>query len=135
MTALLSPSFWFAAVPPPFIPWVQVVLLVVFTVFTVVGIVAYVIRFRLGLEKLTRRGLERAGDNLITTGLLGLLVVGLTYEHIPYLSMRFLFLVIGSIFVYRVYRLYTYVWIEVPHIKAARQQQQEFNKWLPKKKK
>lgn len=135
MTALLSPSFWFSPTPPSLIPMIQLVFLVAFVSMTILGVVALVLRFRLGLEKLTRSALERAGACLLTCGLLGLLLVGMAYERIPYLSMRVLFLALGIFFVLWAYKLYTFAWIEIPQIKAKHQQQEQYNKWLPKRKK
>jgi hypothetical protein len=135
MTALLSPSFWFNPAPALLMPFMQTGFIVLFTAMTVLGVVAYVVRFRLGLEKLTRRALERAGNCLMTCGLLGLALVGMTYERIPFLSMRILFVVVLATFGYWMYKIYQYVWVEIPKIKANRQQQDEYNKWLPKRKK
>lgn len=135
MTALLSPSFWFSPTPPSLLPMIQLVFLVAFTSMVVLGVVALVLRFRLGLEKLTRHALERAGTCLLTCGLLGLFLVGMAYERIPYLSMRVLFIVLGIFFAAWIYKLYTFAWVEIPRIKAQHQQQEQYNKWLPKRKK
>ncbi len=135
MNALLTPSFWFSPEPAPLMPFMQIALLVVFTALVVLGVAALVLRFRAGLEKPSRRAMERAGNCLLTCGLIGLGLVGTTYERIPYLSMRFLFVVLFAVFAYWAYTLYLFVWIEIPKMKARQQQQDEYNKWLPKKKK
>jgi hypothetical protein len=134
MNALLNPWFWFNPNPPPLMPAIQMFFLVLFVAMTVMGVAAYVVRFRPGLEKPTRRALERAGNGLLACGLSGLALVGVTYERVGYLSMRLWFLVLFIGLGFWAYRLYTFVWVEIPRMKAARQQQDEYNKWLPKRK-
>ena len=132
---LLSLKFWFDPAAPPLTPAMQTLFLVLFAALTVLGVAAYVLRFRPGLEKLTRRALERAGACLLTCGLIGLLLIAMIYERVPYFSMRILFVADLALLAWWVYRLYQYVWVEIPHLKAQHQQQEQYNKWLPKRKK
>lgn len=132
---LLTPGYWFDPVPPPFLPFVDRLLLVAFMGLAIVGIIAHLARLRAGLEKMTRRAVGRAGTLLITMGLFGLLLWTLAYERVPYLSMRMWYLVWSVLFVIWGYRIYRFVFVEIPSRQKQNEEREAINKWLPKSKK
>lgn len=132
--SLLTPSFWFNPLPPPFVPLIDRFLLVTLGAFLLVGACAYVIRVRGNMDTLTRQALHRASKLLLTAGFVGLLLYALAYERVIYLSMRlwwiFLFAWIG----WDAWRLYQFVFVKIPQIHMAQAEREKFEKWLPKKK-
>jgi amino acid transporter len=131
---LLTLGYWFTPTPPPFLHLVDTALLVTFSVFILVGIAAQVLRSRMGMDKLMRRAVGRTGGALISTGLVGLILYSFSYERVPFLSMRILFLAWAVWFVWTAVRLYRHVMTEIPTVRAEQAARNQFNKWLPKKK-
>lgn len=110
-------------------------LVVAFLAFSVVGIGVKVYGSKSGMEKLMRRAVERAGNLLVTMGLLGLLWWAVTYEKVPLLSMRIW--IIGWLVLtgYWVWRIVKYVRVEVPAKRNMAKEREQYEKWLPKPKK
>jgi Ca2+/Na+ antiporter len=101
----------------------------------VIGIVALLARLRTGLEKTVRRALMRAASMFITMGLFGLFLWGVLYERVPYLSMRAWYLLWLFLLGFWIYRIYHFVFVEVPARQKVSEEREAINKWLPKSKK
>ncbi|MDD5438128.1 MAG: hypothetical protein PHC70_03220 [Patescibacteria group bacterium] len=132
---LLTLNFWFQMQPPMFLAWVNIFFLVVFAAMVIVGIIAKVYAVKSNLEKLLRRAVHRAGNLLLTMGLIGLLICFFTYETVPILSMRIWLLVwLGSAIAWA-WSIIRYVRVEIPAKHEMQVERERVNKWLPKAKK
>lgn len=132
---LLSLNFWFQMQPPMFLPWVSIFFLVVFSALVIVGIIAKIYAVKSNQEKLTRRAVQRAGNLLLTMGLIGLLIWFFTFENVPILSMRIWLLVwLGSAIAWA-WSIIRYVRVEIPAKHSMQAERDRMNKWLPKAKK
>lgn len=121
--------------PDMFIPWVGMTFLVVFTVMAIVGIVAKIYGVKAGLDKFVRRAVERAGNLLLTMGLVGLLICFFTFEHVPILSMRLWLLVWLLSALAWVWSIARYVRVDIPAKRELMAERERLNKWIPKPKK
>lgn len=131
---LLSINFWFQMQPDMFIPWVGMTFLVVFTVMAIVGVVAKIYGVKAGLDKFVRRAVERAGNLLLTMGLIGLLIYFFTFEHVPILSMRLWLLVWLLSALAWVWSIARYVRVDIPAKRELMAERERLNKWIPKPK-
>jgi len=135
MPPLLTLSFWFGLYPPPLLPVVERIMLIVFCVLFVAGIVVWMLRLRGGYDKPVKRALSRLATHLGWTGIIGLGLWFLTYERVPWLSMRAGFLVWLIWFVLGFWFIGKYVWKEIPALEERQKARAEERKWLPKRKK
>lgn len=134
MHPLLTPSYWFALSPPPFLPWAERFLLVAFGALFLVGIVAWIMERKGGYAKTVKRALGRAATHLGWTGFIGLLLLAFSYEHVSLLSMRALYVAWLAWFLIGAWFLVRYVWVDIPAQEARRRERAEQEKWLPKRK-
>jgi hypothetical protein len=74
---------------------------------------------------------RRFSGLLFSTGLLGLLVLFLTYEQLPLLGMRFWFLLVAVYFVARLVVTVAYTVRDYPAAKARAAERKRLTKWLP----
>jgi hypothetical protein len=132
MINLLSPTFWFQIQPPPILVWSGRIMLACFSAMVILGIVAKVYGVKAGLDKLVRRAVERAGTLLLIMGLVGLLMYFISYERVPVLSMRALYLVWLFGLGLWAWSLYRYVKIEIPSKRSMAAEREKLTKWLPK---
>lgn len=132
---LLTPTFWFSTTPPPFLPVVDKLILVVMAACVLVGAIAFLIRLQSGRDKLMKQALGRAGTVLVTTGLIGLLLYAFSYERVIYLSMRIWWLPLIAWFLWEAWKMYRFVFVKIPEIQKLQAERDQFEKWLPKKKK
>lgn len=120
--------------PDMFIPWVGMTFLVVFTVMAIVGVVVKIYGVKAGLDKFVRRAVERAGNLLLTMGLIGLLIYFFTFEHVPILSMRLWLLVWLLSALAWVWSIARYVRVDIPAKRELMAERERLNKWIPKPK-
>jgi hypothetical protein len=135
MSTLLSLSYWFGTQPPPFLPMVERGLLAAFGVWTLGGIAASLFLMKQGLEKSTRRALEKTAGLLTWSGLTGLVLWTFEYEQIPVLSMRFFFVIVLAWIAYGVFDIVRFVSVTVPEQRRIEEEREAREKWLPKRKK
>jgi len=107
-------------------------MLACFSAMVILGIVAKVYGVKAGLDKLVRRAVERAGTLLLIMGLVGLLMYFISYERVPVLSMRALYLVWLFGLGLWAWSLYRYVKIEIPSKRSMAAEREKLTKWLPK---
>lgn len=135
MHPMLSLDYWFSIRPIPFTPAVERGLLVFFAVFAVVGIAAYLVPLKRGFSKPAKRALSRFASLLTWSGITGLILWTFSYQQVPALSMRFLFVLWLIWPIWGFYAIYRYLWVELPKKEKMREERIEREKWLPKKKK
>ncbi len=100
------------------------------------GIGLYAFRvFSKGLSKEMKRLLMRYSEFLFSAGLSGLVLYVFSWQQIPILSMRFLYLVWLAGFGFWKVTILRYHFKDLPQRRAARAERMEYEKWLPKKKK
>jgi len=132
---LLKFSYWFNFTAIPFLPLVDKVLLVFLYGVLIAGIGCWVYaKFGKKLEKDRKKLLRRYANLLTTAGFIGLLLYAFTWQRIPFLSMRFLFVLWVLLFGYWLWTIVRFQWKELPLKRQLRKEQAERNKWLPKKK-
>lgn len=132
MINLLSPTFWFQIQPPPFLYWTGLIMLVIFSAMIILGVGAKIYGTKANLDKLIRRAVERAGTLLLSMGLVGLTMYFISYERVPVLSMRVLYIVWLVGLGLWIWSLYRYVKIEIPSKRSMAAEREKLNKWLPK---
>lgn len=132
---LFTLSFWFNPIPPPFVPLIDRLLLVILGACILLGVYAYIVRARGQLDKLMRQAFGRAGTLLLIVGFVGLLLYAFAYERVPYLSMRLWWILLIALVGWDAWRLYRFVCVKIPQIRAKQATREQFEKWLPKQKK
>jgi hypothetical protein len=134
MSPLLTLGYWFSLTPAPFMPWVERALLIGFGAFFIGGIMVWVIQMRGGQGKYVKRALGRAASLLAWTGLVGLFLWAAEYEQIPFLTIRFVYIVWLAWVIAWAWFIVRYMWVEVPALEARNKERTEREKWLPKRK-
>lgn len=130
----LTLQFWFNVNPPPFIPFVDWFILVVMIVLTLGGVVALWLRSTKKYEKMVRRALLRGGLLGVISGFVGLALYVCAFERVPFLSMRFMWLIWALWTGLEAWSIYRYVTIDIPARQEIQAERDRINKWLPKKK-
>lgn len=87
------------------------------------------------MDKWTRRAIDKAGNCLLSMGLLGLLLYFFDYEKIPILSMRIFYIAWLIILIIWAYFIYKFITVEIPAKLAQKQEREQVDKWLPQAKK
>lgn len=131
---LLTFQFWFNVNPTPFIPFVDRFILILMIVLVVGGIVALWLRAQKKHEKMVRRAFLRAGFLGVISGIVGLAFYFATFERVPFLSMRFIWVIWLLWTGVEARSLYRYVTIDIPAKAEVQAERERINKWLPKKK-
>jgi hypothetical protein len=134
MTPLLTLSFWFGTLPPPFMPKIGMFLLSLPITMVFVGALALLFTLRAGTDKLVRRAVARAGRALLNWGIVGLLLFLFSFERVPFLSMRFFWLLWAVWIGVQTYKMWRYASVDLPAVKQERAERDQYEKWLPKKK-
>jgi hypothetical protein len=129
---LLRPAYWFSSNPPPLLPAIDRTIVVVFGIFLFVGIFGRIIALRHGWEKMMKRAIVRASHSLIVLGIFGLVLYGLSFERVPVLSARFGYILWFGLFVWYAWRIFKFVYREIPAIEKKRAEREAMDKWIPK---
>lgn len=133
---LLSFSYWFGTAPQPFLPVVNnIVLIVLYGLLVAGGACGFYAKFGKKLEKDLKRLLRDYSSALTTAGAVGLLLYAFTWQRVPFLSMRFFFVIWAALFGYWIWTIARYQINVLPEKRQLREEQAERNKWLPTKKK
>ncbi|MFZ6015760.1 MAG: hypothetical protein ACOYUZ_05425 [Patescibacteria group bacterium] len=132
---LLTFKYWFATHPAAFLPIIGKIFLVAFIALTAVGIIAKIYSVKKKMDKWTRRAIDKAGNCLLSMGLLGLLLYFFDYEKIPILSMRIFYIAWLIILIIWAYFIYKFITVEIPAKLAQKQEREQVDKWLPQAKK
>lgn len=131
---ILTVSFWFAALPPPFLLWVDRGLLVLSALAFMSGIVLTCLtRRRHAQEKLEQRARDLTQMTLLWSGMVGLLLYAFAYERTPYLSMRVWWIALAAWTLWRCLTIWRLMYVKIPHARHKAAQREQFTKWLPKK--
>ncbi len=132
MENLIALSFWFDLTPVRLSAVFAIGFLVLFIGLLIAGLVFRIVR-KDRRDKFERLVFQRASVLSLTTGLLGLLWLFLTFEEISIFGARFWFLLLALMFVLLLTRLVRYQRIEVPQLRLLEQSKAEANKYLPRK--
>lgn len=135
MHPLLSLGYWFSIRPVPFTPAVERALLLVFAAFVLVGVASFLVLLKRGLSKTAKRAVGKFANLLTWSGITALILWTFSFQGVPVLSMRFLYVPWLVWVLWGLYAIYRYVWVEVPAKQKMYEEFQERQKWLPKKKK
>lgn len=135
MSPLFTLWYWFNPNPLPVQANIERALLVVFVGLLIAGIAVWLLRLRGGYSKEMKKAFARLASHLSWTGLAGLALWAVTYERVPWLSARILFVCWALWFVIGMWFVFRYIWWGVPAAQARRKEREEQQKWLPKKKK
>lgn len=110
-------------------------LIIIFAIFIIGSILCKKYLKKHKKNQALRRLFKNTPRNLMTIGIIGLLLLAIRYENLPYLSMRFfLWLLIIITIVFFAKTIYTYT-KKYPIEKEKIRKQIEKKKYLPKKKK
>lgn len=108
-------------------------ILVLVLAMTIVGLIGLVYTVRSGMDKQLRRVVKRVAWVMVWAGLAGLMLFVFSYERIPTLSMRALWIVWLAWLVWEGFRTWKQVTIELPEKSAQQKERDRLAKWLPKK--
>ncbi len=134
LTPLLRPGYWFSTTAIPFLPIIDKLVLIFLLGLVISGIGCFVYaKYGKGLAKYLKRLLRRYANLLTTAGGVGLLLYAFTWQRVPFLSMRFFFVLWAVLFGYWLWTIIRFQWKELPAKRKLREEQMERNKWLPKK--
>ena len=132
MSNLLSYKYWFSAYPGP---WLQSNLKVIYAVFGLLilaGLVAWLFVGKNKDNKLIQKFWRKVQSAGLTIGIIGLLLAGARQQRINFLSMPFLFALLGIGCVAWIYFIVRYVIKVVPQRKLEQKERAEKEKYLPK---
>lgn len=131
---ILKSSYWFYQ---PFIAVgaVKWFWIISFLVLVLAGLVAKIVRvYNKNFGDSIREILRRAGNLLITTGLLGLLWMFFRQERVAFLAWRFWLVLWVVLFVWWAYKVIFYATKRLPIIKNEQNKKIEMEKYFPKNK-
>lgn len=134
LSPLLTLQFWFNVNPPPFTPVIDWSILLLMIALVLGGAVALYLRTQKKYEKMVRRAFMRAGLLGVIAGIIGLSFYGAAFERVPFLSMRFMWLIWVIWTGLEAWSIYRYVTIAIPAKQDIQAERDRINKWLPKKK-
>jgi len=131
---ILKTSYWFYQ---PFIAigGVKWFWIVGFLALVLVGMIAKIVRiYNKKLGPGAQEVLRRAGNMLITTGLLGLLWIFFRQQQVTFLAWRFWLVLWLILFVWWGYKVVYYSIKRLPLISSEQSKKQLMGKYLPKNK-
>ena len=134
---MLTFVFWFRVTGPPFTPVIGRAILIVMGVLVVGGGALYLglKKFAPKLSRERKLALIRLALLCFWCGAFGFLLYVFTWQGVPGLSMRFLWLVWGGIFVGVAAWLVARWFRTIPALDRERAAREAYEKWLPKPKK
>lgn len=131
---ILKTSYWFYQ---PFIAigGVKWFWIVGFLTLVLVGLVAKIVRvYNEKIDQGTKEVLRRAGNMLITTGLLGLLWMFFRQQQVAFLAWRFWLLLWIILVAWWGYKVIYYAIKRLPMISSEQAKKNLMNKYMPKSK-
>lgn len=132
---LLTLGFWFNPIALPFLPLIGRILLVLMALFVVVGLACWALA-RYGItDRELKHFLRRLSTLSLWAGGIGFVLYGLSWQGVPFLSMRIFWLVWLGAFGYWKYLIVRDYLVEMPKRKATQAERAAYEKWLPKPKK
>jgi amino acid transporter len=134
ITPLFRLSYWFSPFTVPFLPLVDKLVLIFMAALLIAGVACGVYaKYEKKLPKDTKKLLRRYSEALSTAGVSGLILYGFTWQMIPYLSMRFWYVVWFAVFGFWIWTIIRFQLKELPARKKMREEQAERAKWIPGK--
>lgn len=132
MSSLFLLKFWFSLNPPPMRIFFSRALFLVFLFFTIVGLLSKFISTRKNLILARQKIADKFSRPLLSTGLIGLLLLFFESERVIFLRSRFWFLLLAAWFVYSATRASQYIIKKLPQEEAEREKRARLEKYLPK---
>jgi len=131
---ILKTSYWFYQ---PFIAigGVRLVWLVSFLALVLIGIFSKIVRvYNKKIDQGIQEVLRRAGNLLVTTGLLGLLWMFFRQQRVAFLAWRFWLILLAVLFIWWGYKVIFYAIKRLPLINNEQAKKNLMNKYKPKNK-
>lgn len=131
---ILKTSYWFYQ---PFIAIgsVKWIWIVGFLALVLAGMISKIVRvYNKKIDQGTQEVLRRAGNMLVTTGLLGLLWMFFRQQRVAFLAWRFWLILWVVLFVWWGYKVIYYAIKRLPIISSEQAKKNLMNKYLPKSK-
>ncbi len=132
-TAFLTLSYWFSLVPGELDSSAQRFFTLIFALVFIVGVVGKIFASNKVQDKLIARVYRKIGSLGITMGIFGFLMLFFFYQEIYLLNARFWFLLWLGVLVVWLWRVVHLARVKIPQIKKTLSEQQEFEKYLPKR--
>lgn len=132
---LLTLQFWFDKKPPVMMPVFQQSFFYFFGALVVLSlIITVLIRPKKKTDPWVAKGFQKVSSWCLTMGIAGLIIFFFSFEQVPFLSMRFwyiVWLIAAVAWLVWVVRFFVKV---VPAEKAKIRQKKELEKYIPKSK-
>ena len=134
---LFRASFWFARIPAPLSPFFEKALFAFFGIILILGAVVRIVASNRKHDRFVKSIFDRVGTCLVSMGFVGVILYFFSYQRIPFLGMRFWFLVWGLFFVAWLGWILYYACKVVPKERQCLLNRMEQMKYMPigKKKK
>jgi hypothetical protein len=127
MNNFFTLNYWLNIRPGNLEASAQKIFLVFLLILVIISILAFIFKDRKGLYTKIWKSLQSFG---LTNLAIGLLLLFFTYEMLPILSTRLLFLMWGVGMLVWIYFIVKKV-IEIPKIKEEKAKEKEFSKYVP----
>lgn len=135
-------SFWFGIQPVPFSLWIDRFILAVMFALLAASVACYVVAnlaqskgaWQERFDHDARRVLRRGAQCLFWASIVGFVLYGMTWQSIPVLSMRVLFVFWAAGFGWWGWQIVRYAWRELPLLRTRLAERAAYEKWLPKPK-
>ncbi|MFH2062703.1 MAG: hypothetical protein ABIJ46_00945 [bacterium] len=129
----LDYRYWLNPSPVPLGPSLVGSMAVFFAWFLIAAVVLYLVaRSMRRHDRLKADICRRAGNLMLTVGLLSMLELFFAYEQVPVLGMRLWFLVILVVFIEWLVKLVVFAVRDYPVIRRQEEERARFEKYLPK---
>ncbi len=129
---LIDYRYWINPRPVPLGPSLVGGIFAFFAWFLVMALILWLVARGLkGVDKLRAGVFRRFASLLLSSGLLGLLVLFLAYEQLPLLGMRFWFLLVLVYFVARLSASVAYAVRDYPVLRTDAAERRRLEKYLP----
>lgn len=132
MNNLLSLTFWFSVDPIPLRSTSFKLLLGLFLLLVIAGIVTRIVGVKKRKEYVFSRVASRLTRPLVSTGIVGLVLIFFEYERVLFLSSRFWYVLLFAWFVYSIARFVQYVTKKLPAELAELERKTRLEKYLPR---
>lgn len=132
---LFTLSFWFSYHAKPFSPWTTKVILVISALLVLGGVIALIWK-RAIRDQVLRHHIADSASMMIVMGVTSLFLWFVTYEGVPFLSMRIFWLLwLGIVIWWSTVLLRDYRIAKAQRVMTHDPEREAYEKYLPKPKK
>ena len=129
---LLNLQYWFGNSPPPMAPEWASIFFGVFGAMFLFGLIIRLVASRGKHDRFVAQSFVRLSRLLVVLGVLGIIIVFLSFEQIPFLGSRFWFLIWGLILIIWFGWIVRYLVKVVPKERQAAFERARREQYLPK---